>query len=106
MLRLTYISENVNNIVYTCRICHVNVNNKDSAGQCDICQSWVHIKCNKRNLTDYKYLQGSNEPWYCLSASDLALLYNQFNNTSSPEKKNDPVNVVNSNTKTLTKSKL
>ena len=27
--------------------------------------------------------------------SDLALLYNQFNNTS-PEKNNDPINVVNS----------
>ena len=129
------ISKNANNIVYPCKICHVNVNNKGSAAQCDICQSWVHIKCNKLNHIDYKYLQGSYEPWYCLSCcseifpfgtltnkdffpsissslsqqgtksdesllslkphSDLALLYNQFNNTS-PEKNNDPTNVVNS----------
>ena len=90
------------------------------------------------NHVDYKYLQGSNEPWYYISCcsnifpfgtltnrdfipsitnslsqqrtknendnesllslkplSDLALLYNQFNNTS-PEKNDDPVNVVNS----------
>ena len=60
-------SRNGNNIVYPCKICHVNINNKDSAAQCDICQSWVHIKCNKFNHIDYKYLQGSNEPWYCLS---------------------------------------
>ena len=61
------ISRNVNNRGCPCKICHVNVNNKDSAPQCDICQSWVHVKCNKLNHIDYKYLQGSNEPWYCLS---------------------------------------
>ena len=55
------------NAVYPCKICHENINNKDSAAQCDICQSCVHIKCNKLNRIDYKYLQGSNDPWYCLS---------------------------------------
>ena len=112
---------------------------KTLAAQCDNCQSWVHMKCNKLNHIDYKYLQGSNDPWYCLSCCsnifpfgtqtnkdfissitttnsfsqgtnsdndkesflslkppyDLALLYNSFNNTS-PEKNNDPENVVNS----------
>ena len=38
------ISKNANNIVYPSKICHVNVNNKDSAAQREICQSWVHIK--------------------------------------------------------------
>ena len=98
VLTLMCISENVNNIVYRCKICHVDVNNKDSAAQCDICQSWVDIKCNKLDHIDNKYLQGSNEPWYCLSLKppfDLALLYNQIKNTS-PEKDNDLVNVVNS----------
>ena len=128
-------SKNVNNIVYPHKIFHVNVNNKDSAAQCDNCQSWVHIKFNELNNIDYKYLQGSNEHWYCLCCcrkifpfgiltnkdfipsianclskqstksdenllslkppSDVALLYNQFCNTS-PEKNNDLVNVVNS----------
>ena len=97
------------------------------------------MKCNNLNHIDYKYLQGSNYPWYCLSCcskifpfgtqtnkdfissititnsfsqstnsdndkesllslkppSDLALLCNQFNNTSR-EKNSDPENVVNS----------
>ena len=128
------ISKNANNIVYSCKICHVNVNNKDSAAQCGICQSWVYIKCSKLNHIDYRYLQGSYKPWYCLSCcteifpfgtltnkdffpsissslsqqgtksdesllshkppSDLALLYNQFNYTS-PERNNNPTNVVN-----------
>ena len=122
------ISININNIVYPCNICHVNVKNKDSAAPWDICQSWFHVMCNKLNHIDHKYLQGSNDPWYCLSCcskifpfgtlknkdfissltnslslslsqqgtnsdndnesllslkppSDLAVLYNQFNNT-------------------------
>ena len=25
------------------------------------------MKCNKLNHIDYKYLQGSSDPWYCLS---------------------------------------
>ena len=57
----------VNNIVYLCKMCHVNVGDIESAAQCDICRPWVHTKCNKLNHIDYKYLQGSNDPWYCLS---------------------------------------
>ena len=88
------------------------------------------------NYIDYKYLQGCNEPWYCLSCTtmlfpfdnlnnqkflgfvnnnndnnneskssnsylilkpppDLALLFNQFNNTIL-ENNNDPENVIQS----------
>ena len=32
------ISKNANNIVCPCKICHVNVDNKGSAAQCDTCQ--------------------------------------------------------------------
>ena len=49
VLILMCIPINVNNIVYPWTICHVNVNNKDSAAQCDTCQSSVHRKCNKLN---------------------------------------------------------
>ena len=55
------------NIVLPCKICNININNKDSAIQCDISQFWIHIKCNKLNHIDYKYLQGYNNPWYCIS---------------------------------------
>ena len=48
-------------------MCHLNINNKDSVAQCDICQSWVHMKYNKPNYVNCKYLQSSNDPWYCLS---------------------------------------
>ena len=29
--------------------------------------SWVHIKCNDLNYIDYKFLQNSNDPWFCIS---------------------------------------
>ena len=68
MLTLICILLNVNDTVYPCKICCVNISDKDSAAQCDICWSCVHMKCNKLNHIDYKYLQGSNDPWYCLSS--------------------------------------
>ena len=111
------------------------VSDKDDAIQCDVCQDWIHLKGNKLNHIDYKYLHGSSDPWFCLyccsSVSpfgfltnkdfsstllysrnvsenfsnknssihltpppNLALLFNQFNNTS-PEQNVDPENVVN-----------
>ena len=45
---------------FPCKICNKNVNHKDHAIQCDICNCWVHIKCNNLNYIDYKYLQGNN----------------------------------------------
>ena len=121
------------NIVFPCKLCSENINDRDAALQFDICQFWVHLRCNKLNLVDYKYLQGSTDPWLCLSCCsvilpfgnltdkdfsysilnnyiaisnknssvlltsppNLALLFNQFNN-SSPKQQIDPENVVNS----------
>ena len=58
------------NIVFRCTIFNININDKDSTVHCDICQFWIHIKCNKLNHIDYKSLQGSNDPWYCTSCCD------------------------------------
>ena len=48
---------------------------KDSAFQCNICNFWIHIKCNKLNYNDYKYLQGFNDPWYCISCCEEICLF-------------------------------
>ena len=42
----------------------------DSAIHCDICQFWIHMKCNNLNHIDYKYLQGSSVAWFCISFCD------------------------------------
>ena len=78
---------NVNYGIYPCKICHVNVNNKDSAAQCDSCQSWVHMKCNNHNHIHYKYLQGSNDPWYFFSCcSNIFPFGTQTNTLSLPSR--------------------
>ena len=52
-----------------CKICENNVTNSDQAIQCDLCDSWVHIKCNDLNYIDYKFLQNFNDPWFCINAA-------------------------------------
>ena len=49
-------------VKFPCKICVRNVTNCDQAIQCDLCDFWVHIKCNDLNYIDYKFLQNSNDP--------------------------------------------
>ena len=55
-----------NIVLPSCNICEKSVSDKDDAIQCDIYQAWIHLKCNKLNHIDYKYLQVSSDPWFCL----------------------------------------
>ena len=69
-----------NHMTFPCKICNKNVNDNDHAIQCDICDFWVHIKCNNLNYIDYKYLQGNNDPWYCITCSSSIFPFNCLNN--------------------------
>ena len=40
---------NIKNPKFPCRICTKNVHDKDKAVQCDLCELWIHIKCNNLN---------------------------------------------------------
>ena len=52
---------------------------------------WVHLRCNKFNLVDYKYLQGSADLWFCLSCCSTIL---PFGNLTE---KDFPCSVLNKN---------
>ena len=54
-------------ITFPFKICNTNIKYTDSAAQCDICQFCIHMKRNNLNHIDYKFLQGSNDPWFCIS---------------------------------------
>ena len=54
------------NISFPYKKCNTNI--KDTDAQCDICQFWIHVKCNNLNHIDYKYLQGWNDSWFCISS--------------------------------------
>ena len=53
-------------MTFPCKICNTNIKGTDSASQCDTCQFWIHMECNL-NHTDFKYLQGTNNPLFCIS---------------------------------------
>ena len=69
--------------IIPCKLCPKNVTDNDNAILCNLCQTWVHIKCNHLNYMDYKYLQGCNEPWYCLSCSNTLFPFGNLNNRNS-----------------------
>ena len=53
-----------------CKICFKAVANSHHAIQCDNCNIWVHVKCNKINTKTYKFLQKSSAAWYCIKCSE------------------------------------
>ena len=66
--------------IFPRKLCHKNVTDFDNAILCDLCQTWVHIKCNRLIYMDYKYLQGCNEPWYFLSSTNTLFPFGNLNN--------------------------
>ena len=57
---------NVSYSKFPCQICAKNVHDKDKAIQCDLCEFWIHIKCNSLNYLNDRYLQSCDESWYCI----------------------------------------
>ena len=77
---------NINYPKFPCKICAKNVSEKDKAVQCDLCELWVHIKCNNLNYLDYRYLQNSNESWYCIECRSTIFPFNSLSsNKNLPE---------------------
>ena len=67
-------------IKFPCKICENNVTYCNQAIQCDLCDSRVHIKCNDLNYIDYKFLQNSNDPWFCISCCSKIFPFNTAKN--------------------------
>ena len=65
-------------IKFPSKICENNVTNCDQATQCDLCDSWVHITC--KYYIDYKFLQNSNDPWFCISCCSKIFPFNTVKN--------------------------
>ena len=67
----------------SCKICAKHVPNKVKAVQCDFCELWVHIKCNNFNYLDYRYLQNSNESWYCIECCSPIFPFNSLSSNKN-----------------------
>ena len=68
---------------FPCRICIKNVSDKDKAVQCDLCELWVHIKCNNLNYLDYRYLQNSDKSWYCTECCSTNFPFNSLSSNKN-----------------------
>ena len=72
---------------------------------------WIDMKCNNLNHIDYKYLQGSNDPWFCISYCNEIFPFGTLGNknflsmmmvNSSPTAiKNNDVDATNINSASL-----
>ena len=51
---------------FPCRMCAKNVHGKNKAVQWDLCELWIHIKCNNFDYLDYRYLQSCDQSRYCI----------------------------------------
>ena len=74
---------NINHAKYPCRICAKNVHDKDKAVQCDLCELWIHIKCNNLNYLDYRYLQNCDESWYCIECCSTIFPFNSLSSNKN-----------------------
>ena len=68
---------------FPCRICVKYVSDKDKVVQCELCDLWVHIKCNNLNYLDYRYLENSNESWYCIECCSTIFPFNSLSSNKN-----------------------
>ena len=47
-------------VSYLCGICEKTIDHdKDSSILCDICNSWIHPKCNHLNFVDFQHISAT-----------------------------------------------
>ena len=62
-----------------CKICERPVAKNHHAINCDICETWVHIKCNRICKKTYQNLQNKDEQWYCIECFKHMIPYSNLN---------------------------
>ena len=68
---------------FPCRICAKKFHDKDKVVDYDLRELWIHIKCNNINYLDYRYLQNSNESWYCIECCSTIFLFNSLSSNKN-----------------------
>ena len=68
---------------FSCNICNRNIRENGKAVCCDVCDNWVHIRCNSISPSKYKELcdEDNNEPFFCIKCFNDALPFGQENDT-------------------------
>ena len=70
---------------FPCPVCNKNVNTNHRAICCDICDKWVHIKCNQLNEKDYKIIKNDTNKddavFYCIKCVSQIFPFNSLTNS-------------------------
>ena len=66
-------------IKFPCEICLKPVANNHQVIECDKCNLWIHIKCNKINKQTYTYLQTDTSYSYCMICAKEFLPFSYTN---------------------------
>ena len=67
-------------ITFPCSACTGITDDNDNYIYCDKYNLWVHIKCNDLNFLDLQYLNGNDDPWFCLKCSTELFPFDTLNN--------------------------
>ena len=62
-----------------CGICLKPVAKNHIAVNCDHCDFWIHIKCNKINTQTNNLLLNDKSAWYCLACSKKFIPFSTLN---------------------------
>ena len=60
--------------------CNRTVAKNHKTVQCDICDKWIHIACNKLNTYTYKKFLKDKSPWYCICGLQNEIPYCSISN--------------------------
>ena len=74
---------NINHPKFRFSICAKTVHDKNKAVQCDLCELWIHVKCNNLKYLDYKCLQDCDESWYCIECWRIIFHFNSFSSSKN-----------------------
>ena len=65
---------------YPCGVCTRLVKDEHKAVQCDICNFWNHIKCDKVDPGMYQNLIKSDEPYVCYKCREENVPFQKLSN--------------------------
>ena len=68
-------------VKFPCKICKKPVAQNHKAVCCDVCDTWVHIKCNKINTQTYNILKKEKASWSCIECSKDVFPFSKLNET-------------------------
>ena len=68
-------------IKFPCTICKRTVAKNHKALQCNLCDQWIHIKCNLIDKKTYEKLKHDTSFWFCINCSDNIFPYVQHDSS-------------------------